>query len=64
MRLANSSVTVLMINLLKFYYEIAIHQNQRNQITWRSSHLQLLYGEVSLLYNSWYLHLPRGYESA
>jgi len=47
MRLENSTVTVLMINFLKFYYEIAIYQNQRNQITWRSSHLQrLVWGGV------------------
>ena len=31
-----------MIYFLKFYYEIAVYQNQRNQITWRSSHLQRL----------------------
>jgi hypothetical protein len=37
MRLADSTVTVLTINFLEFDYEIAIYQNQHNQIPWRSS---------------------------
>jgi hypothetical protein len=44
------ALTVLMINFLKFYYEMAIYQNQRNQITWRPSHLQrLVWGWVCTL---------------